>query len=87
MGGMHMSQTQSLSITNQSIHQTQMNNQQLVNNQNNNQSNALSNFSANAADFSLEFLESLPSADSNFTDQELLNSFDADSGFNLQDIL
>lgn len=86
MGGIHLSQTQSLSITNQNIHQTQMNPQQLVSNTSNNQSNALNNYAQQPqADFSLE---NLLSADtSNFTEQELLNSFDSDSGFNLQDIL
>nr|XP_012140842.1 PREDICTED: neurogenic protein mastermind-like isoform X2 [Megachile rotundata] len=40
-----------------------------------------------AADFSLEFLENLPTGDtSNFSAQELLNSLDSTAGFNL-DIL
>lgn len=85
MAGIHMSQSQSLSISNQTIHQTQMNSQPMVTNQTNNQSNALSNYGQQSSDFSLE---NLLSADtSNFTEQELLNSFDSDSGFNLQDIL
>ncbi|XP_012255781.2 neurogenic protein mastermind isoform X6 [Athalia rosae] len=42
---------------------------------------------ATAADFSLEFLENLPTGDtSNFSAQELLNSLDSTAGFNL-DIL
>lgn len=40
-----------------------------------------------AADFSLEFLENLPTGDtSSFSAQELLNSLDSTAGFNL-DIL
>lgn len=41
-----------------------------------------------AADFSLEFLENLPTGDtSNFSAQELLNSLDSAAGFNLDNIL
>ncbi|EZA51153.1 hypothetical protein X777_10278 [Ooceraea biroi] len=41
-----------------------------------------------AADFSLEFLENLPTGDtSNFSAQELLNSLDSTAGFNLDNIL
>lgn len=43
--------------------------------------------SVSATDFSLEFLETLPTGDaSNFSAQELLNSLDTTAGFNL-DIL
>lgn len=70
-------------------------NHQLVNNNNNNNSssnnhhpnnnnNPLNNFNPQAADFSLEFLDNLPTSDTGpFTDQELLNSFDSDNGFSL----
>ena len=54
---------------------------------NNNQSSSLSNFNPQAADFNLDFLENLPTDSGGFTEQELLNSFDSDPGFNLQDIL
>lgn len=91
MSNMNMQQTQSLSVNSQALQQHQLNNHQqhLMNSpSNNNQSNSLSNFNAQAADFNLDFLENLPSADTNsFTEQELLNSFDNDPGFNLQDIL
>lgn len=84
---MHMQQTQSLSMSSQSMAQQNLNNQQLMNNQSNN-SNALNSFNPQSADFSLEFFENLPNTDTSaFTEQELLNSFDADSGFSLQDIL
>lgn len=92
LSGMTLQQSQSLAVSNQALQQQQqLNNQQqqLMNNStNNNQSNSLNNFNPQAADFNLDFLENLPTTDSNaFTDQELLNSFDNDSGFNLQDIL
>lgn len=85
MGGIHMSQSQSLSISNQTIHQTQINSQPMVTNQANNQSNSLSSYGQQTPDFSLDNL--LSGDTSNFSEQELLNSFDSDSGFNLQDIL
>ncbi|KAK5649778.1 hypothetical protein RI129_000807 [Pyrocoelia pectoralis] len=87
---MSMQQSQSLSVSNQALQHQQLNNhQQLMNNpSNNNQSSSLSNFNPQAADFNLDFLENLPTTDSSaFTEQELLNSFDSDPGFNLQDIL
>ncbi|PBC32220.1 Neurogenic protein mastermind [Apis cerana cerana] len=44
--------------------------------------------SVTAADFSLEFLENLPTGDtSNFSAQELLNSLDSTGGFNLDILL
>lgn len=89
MGNVHLQQSQSLSIT-QTMHQQQqqqtaMNNQLTNNNQQNtNHPSSLASFNPQANDFSLEFLENLPTADTSaFTDQELLNSFDTDSGFNL----
>ncbi|KAK4883013.1 hypothetical protein RN001_006332 [Aquatica leii] len=90
LSNMSMQQTQSLSMTNQSIQHQQLNNhQQLLNNpSNNNQSNSLSNFNPQAADFNLDFLENLPTSDTSaFSEQELLNSFDNDPGFNLHDML
>lgn len=87
MSSIHMQQTQSVSMSNQSLQQQNMNNQ-LVNAQANNQSNSMNAFNSQTADFSLEFLDNLPSTDtSGFTEQELLSSFDNDSGFNFQDIL
>lgn len=85
MSGIHLSQSQSLSISNQTIHQSQLNAQSMVNNQSNNQSNTLGNYTQQTPDFNLD---NLLSADtSNFSEQELLSSFDSDAGFNLQDIL
>ncbi|KAF5294671.1 hypothetical protein FQA39_LY02803 [Lamprigera yunnana] len=88
LSNMSMQQSQSLTMSNQSI-QHQHNHPQLMNNpSNNNQSNSISNFNPQAADFNLDFLENLPTTDASaFTEQELLNSFDNDPGFNLQDIL
>lgn len=87
---MHMQQSQSLSMNSQNLSQQSLTNQQqqqLMNNQNNNTS-ALNNFNQQSNDFTLEFFDNLPNADTSaFTEQELLNSFDADSGFNLGDIL
>lgn len=85
MTNIHMQQSQSLSMSQamQQQQQQQQNMNQLVNNQSSN-NNPLSNFNSGASDFNLEFLDNLPTSDSApFTDQELLNSFDADSGFNL----
>lgn len=91
MTNMSIQQTQSLSVTSQTLQQQQLNShqQQLMNSpSNNNQTNSLSNFNPQAADFNFDFLENLPTTDSAaFTEQELLNSFDNDPGFNLQDIL
>lgn len=76
-----MQQTQALSVTNQAMQQQNLNNQ-IVHTPS--QNNALASFNPQASDFSLEFLDNLPTSDSAaFTDQELLNSFDSDSGFNL----
>lgn len=84
MPNLSMQQTQALQISNQ---QQQLSAQQSLNPSNNSQSNALSNFNPQS-DFSLDFLENLHTSDSTaFTEQELLNSFDNDPGFNLQDIL
>lgn len=81
MSNLHMQQNQS--ITMNQLQQQQQNMNQLVNSPAAS-SNALSNFNSGASDFNLEFLDNLPTSDSApFTDQELLNSFDADSGFNL----
>lgn len=86
MANMHLQQSQSLSLSSQSIQQQNMSNQQQLNQTSH--SNALSNFNPQTSDFSLEFLENLPNTDTSaFSEQELLNSFDADSGFSLQDIL
>lgn len=83
MSSINMQQTQALSVATQQ-QQQQMGGHQALNAAN---SNALSNFNPQS-DFSLDFLENLPAADSSaLTEQELLNSFDADPGFNLQDIL
>lgn len=83
MGGIHMSQSQSLTISNQTLQQNQINSQ-LVNQQTS-QTTTISNFSQQSPDFNLDNL--LNADTGNFTDQELLNSFDSDAGFNLQDIL
>lgn len=66
--------------------QTTMSNQLTsTNQQNNSHPNSLANLNPQSTDFSLEFLENLPTSDTtSFTDQELLNSFDTDSGFNLR---
>ncbi|KAG5887789.1 hypothetical protein JTB14_024004 [Gonioctena quinquepunctata] len=80
MSNIHMQQSQSITVTN---HQQGNMNNQLSNTSSTNQSNALSNFNPQA-DFSLEFLENLAASDTGtFTDQDLLNSFDSDAGFNL----
>lgn len=84
MSSIHLQQSQSLTVTNQTLQQQQGN----INNSigaapSNNQSTALSNFNPQA-DFNFEFLDNLTSGDTGaFTDQELLNSFDSDAGFNL----
>lgn len=76
---MHLQQTQSLTVSHtiqQSTSQQQPQ-QQIVN-------TPSPNFNQQSTDFSLEFLENLPSTDTGpYTDQELLNSFDTDPGFNL----
>lgn len=78
-----MQQSQSLSVTNQSMHQQPSLADQLGNTTSNNQTNSMSTFNPQA-DFNFEFLDNLGSGDSTaFTDQELLNSFDSDAGFNL----
>ncbi|GJQ69502.1 hypothetical protein Trydic_g6606 [Trypoxylus dichotomus] len=88
MSSIHMQQTQSVSMTNQALQQQNMNNQLVNASAVNNQSNSLNAFNSQTADFSLEFLDNLPSTDTGgFTEQELLSSFDNDSGFNFQDIL
>lgn len=87
ISSIHMQQSQSMTVTNQNMSSNPQH-QQLVNNassaSNNQNSAALSSFNAQTADFSLEFLDNLQTSDSTaFTDQELLSSFDSDSGFNL----
>ncbi|XP_063912380.1 neurogenic protein mastermind-like [Zophobas morio] len=84
ISSIHMQQSQSMTVTNQSLQQQNMNNQ-LVNNTTSNQNNSLNSFNSQNTDFiGLEFLDNLPTTDTTaFTDQELLNSFDSDSGFNL----
>ncbi|XP_023015214.1 uncharacterized protein isoform X3 [Leptinotarsa decemlineata] len=80
MSNIHMQQSQSLSVSNQQ--QTTMNNQ-LSGAPSNPQNNILSTFNPQA-DFNFEFLDNLTTGDSGtFTDQDLLNSFDSDAGFNL----
>lgn len=77
ISSIHMQQTQSMTVQ-----QQQNLNNQLVNNSSNNQNNL--NFNSQSDFIGLEFLDNLPTTDSTaFTDQELLNSFDSDSGFNL----
>lgn len=84
MSNIHMQQTQSISVTNQTIHQQGGSlNSPLGNTQPNNQNNVLNNFNPQA-DFNFEFFDNLTSGDAGtFTDQELLSSFDSDAGFNL----
>ncbi|KAJ8971580.1 hypothetical protein NQ314_000638 [Rhamnusium bicolor] len=84
LSSIHMQQSQSITVTNQALQQQQGNiNSQLANTQSNSQSNPLGNFNPQA-DFNFEFLDNLASGDTGaFTDQELLNSFDTDAGFNL----
>ncbi|KAJ8941457.1 hypothetical protein NQ318_016897 [Aromia moschata] len=83
LSSIHMQQSQTITVTNQSIQQQGNMNNQLSNAQSNSQNNALSSFNPQA-DFNFEFLDNLASGDSGaFTDQELLNSFDSDAGFNL----
>ncbi|KAK9879281.1 hypothetical protein WA026_004131 [Henosepilachna vigintioctopunctata] len=83
MTNIHMQQSQSLSL-NQSLQQhQQQNNMNLVNNSSA-ATNSLASFNPQAADFNLEFLDNLSTSDSApFSEQELLSSFDTDSGFNL----
>lgn len=78
MNSLHMQQNQSLSLSsaNSSVGMQQGN------------SNMVGYNSQSTTDFNLDFLENIPGGDtSSFADQELLNSFDSDPGFNLQDIL
>lgn len=83
MSNIHMQQSQSISVTNQTIHQQGNLSSPLGSTPPNNQSNVLSNFNPQA-DFNFEFFDNLTSGDAGtFTDQELLNSFDTDAGFNL----
>lgn len=83
MSSIHMQQSQSITVTNQALQQQGNLNNQLTSTQSNNQSNALSSFNPQA-DFNFEFLDNLAPSDTGaFTDQELLNSFDSDAGFNL----
>lgn len=85
MSNIHMQQSQSISVTNQSLHQQGglSNSLAAAAQQSNNQNNVLNNFNPQA-DFNFEFFDNLTSGDAGtFTDQELLNSFDSDAGFNL----
>lgn len=82
MSNIHMQQSQSISVTNQAIHQQNNLNNQLGSSTQN-QSNVLNNFNPQA-DFNFELFDNLTSGDAGtFTDQELLSSFDNDAGFNL----
>ncbi|XP_025832274.1 neurogenic protein mastermind-like isoform X1 [Agrilus planipennis] len=89
---MSLQQSQSLSLSStqslQQSHMLQNAQNQLTNSHssNNHSANSLGNFGS-SNDFNLDFLENLSATDSGFTDQELLSSFDNDSGFNFQDIL
>nr|CAH7766266.1 unnamed protein product [Callosobruchus chinensis] len=77
MSSLHMQQSQSLSVASQSLQSQQGLSDALC------PPNSQNNF-PNAADFGFEFLDSLGPGDAGaFTDQELLNSFDTDAGFNL----
>lgn len=83
MTSMHMQQSQSLTVS-QTIQQSAVTNQLMNTPPTSTQQNSISNFNQQSTDFSLEFLENLPTTDTGpYTDQELLNSFDTDSGFNL----
>lgn len=83
MTSMHLQQSQSLSVS-QTIQQSTVGSQLINTPPPNTQQSAIANFNQQSTDFSLEFLENLPSTDTGpYTDQELLNSFDTDSGFNL----
>lgn len=79
-----MQQSQSISVTNQAMHQqSNMNSSPLGSTPANNQNNVLNNFNPQA-DFNFEFFDNLTAGDAGtFTDQELLSSFDGDAGFNL----
>lgn len=68
----------------QTIQQSTVGNQLVNTPTANTQQTSIANFSQQqSTDFSLEFLD-LPTTDTGaYTDQELLNSFDTDSGFNL----
>lgn len=80
---MHLQQSQSLSVS-QTIQQPTVGNQLVNTPSPNTQQSALANYNHQPTDFSLEFLENLPSTDTGpYTDQDLLNSFDAETGFNL----
>lgn len=83
MSNIHMQQSQSISVTNQTLHQQSNLNSPLGSTPPNNQNNVLNNFNPQA-DFNFEFFDNLTSGDTGtFTDQELLSSFDSDAGFNL----
>ncbi|XP_066256995.1 neurogenic protein mastermind isoform X2 [Euwallacea similis] len=88
MSSIHMQQSQSISVNNQSLHQPQQpSNGMLSNASSNPNSNngSLAAFNPQANDFNFEFLDNLGgTADTaQFTDQELLNSFDTDAAFTL----
>lgn len=75
MSSVHMTQTQSMTMNGQTGASSNMT------------PFGSSSINNSAPDFSLEFLDGLPTGDaSNFSAQELLNSLDTDP-FNLQDIL
>lgn len=83
MTSMHLQQSQSLSVS-QTLQQSAVGNQLVSTPPSSAQQAAISSFNQQSTDFSLEFLENLPTTDAGpYTDQELLNSFDTDSGFNL----
>lgn len=77
-----MQQSQSMSVTNQTMHQQNNMSSPLGNPPATNQSNVLNNFNPQA-EFNFEFFDNLTGDAGAFTDQELLNSFDSDAGFNL----
>ena len=88
LGNIHMQQTQSMSVSSAQLLQPQ-HQQQQQQPQQQQQTAPPPSYNPHAApDFSLEFLDNLTGGDAGaFTEQELLSSFDSDSGFNLQDIL
>lgn len=86
MSSIHMQQSQSISVNSQSLHQQQQGAGMIGNGAQNGGGNSLGGFNPQAAtEFNFEFLDNLAGAadTAQFTDQELLSSFDTDAGFNL----
>lgn len=88
MSNIHIQQSQSISVNNQSLQQSQQPGNGMLGNSASNSNaagSALAAFNPQASDFNFEFLDNLSgTADAGqFTDQELLNSFDTDAAFNL----